>query len=288
MLPRSGKFGYFIKYNLEDSTISVLPIGSWELNVTKNRTMYRTAKSFPNFVRSGMPVSETLSIYGFNYSPAFSTEGLVEGRIGWFDLVTNKLHSIGVKARLQKFQYVLDYRVGQQSPPFSWTADFVDFTENDSNAEYDKYFFEEDDSAESLIEKFKQECFVRQCDKTIETDDVLYHDLILHHVKRAVLTFQREMLDFIDTKSYPRFANGDGTRDWTAELEIEGDFNYWYDKINYEGTMRKSNLYRFHFGPDPLIVIEPPKMHVLGLSNLLTNIETAEIVSATVSLGAAQ
>jgi len=261
--------------------------------------MYRTAKSFPSMVRSGQPIAETLSVRFADFPPSgdILIDDAVEGEFGWYDHKTFKTHVIGLRAKFTRIRLEMDYRAGAQQPKV-WDMEFEDCTFHEllvgesvwpsNEFDYEKLFLSK---PLEIYDSFVS-CSEKVCDKVITTDDAVYlayaGDNKLKHIRKMALTHIRQLPDFIDSNSFPRRADGIGVIETLLELEIEGDFDYWYNKINYSGTVYPPNEYTFTHTPDPLETIVAESMRVTEMANFIVDVQTAKIISATVRLGASR
>lgn len=265
MLPINGKNGYMKWDGLE------LPIYFWGMNAVNSRSSFRLANSQNYPVRNMGITSEDISIRGVDYvpiflsSPTFLTTMIFE--IGWTDFTTTLRRKIDVSAMVREYMVTLNY-MNSNLPSFMWTTNFIG---NLADKEFD---------VENLVVNDRTVCQTAFCNKLITTTDTTLNGGFVRHVKTANLSTALERPLLVLSNSNNHYAETIGVFDSLIELTVEGDFDYWIDAVNSES---KFNYRFFYSGSASFSMFN---MKVLDVTNLTVNVQTAEIVSAIVRLGA--
>lgn len=268
MLPLSGRNGYMKWNGIE------LPIYNWSISAVNQRTFYRTSDSqnFPR--RTAGIMSELITISGVDYIPPFYTDPtfdtLMVFDIGWMDFTVDLFRKIPITAMLNSYSLQLNYMNSNQ-PSFMWTATFI-------GCMTDKVF-----DVENLIINDNVVCQTSFCNKVIGTSDSTLNGGVVKHVKQAVLTYLVERPTRAQSDSNNYYTTTVGCYDRFIDLTIEGDFDYWLDAVESD-SLPFEYLFQYDPSSSPFIL---PNMVPLEMNNLIVNIQTAELISANVRLGAA-
>lgn len=275
ILPQSGKSGFLIGRTSSLSEVPI-PIYSWQFTNRKQRTTYRTSRTlgFPTG-HSGVQ-DESLSIRGAGYQnldwfSTITTLPSVLFDLGWNILQTGKRNTVEVQASLSELRFDFNYSNTNQ-PGFSWTANFT-------GVRTQKIITEEDGIATDLVL-----CFARPCQLTITTTDPVYTGGILQHVRNASLIQKFERPQYRTSRSNQRPVEVNGVKDVHASLTIDGDFDYWFNDATLDIPAWQ---YKFFYGLGAPDFFGNNLMKIDSVDNLQVNIQTGELVSATVNLSAA-
>lgn len=266
MLPLSGRFGYMKWVGIE------IPIYNWSISAINQRTFYRTSDSqnFPR--RTAGIMSELITVTGVDYTPLFRTDPtfdtLMVFDIGWMDFVSGLYRKIPITAMLTSYSINLNYMNSSQ-PSFMWTASFI-------GCMTDKIF-----DVENLIIDDKIVCQTSFCNKVITTTDSTLNGGFVGHVRQANLTFLVERPIRAQSNSNNHNTTTIGCYDRLIDLSIEGDFDYWLNAIESNPTP-----FTYEFEYDGFSTFPAVNMVPLEMNNLVVNIQTGELVSAGVRLGA--
>lgn len=268
MLPINGKNGYFIWSGEE------IPIYSWIFSAINTRPTWKLSNTENYPIRISGIGQESLSIKGVDFFPAFYISDsiiseVMNFEIGWMDFDTLIRRKIAVSALMSEYVMSLNY-MNSNLPSFMWTANFI-------GCSIDKEF----DIDLWLDINDHVRCQPSLCDRTIFTTDSTLNSGFVQHVRNATLTRMFVNAPLVLSNSNNHFSSETlGTYDTTVDLTIEGDFDYWLDQINTDNRFD----YRFQYTQTEYFPMS--KMKALELTNLVVNIQTSEIISAVVRLGA--
>lgn len=275
MLPLSGQNGFAIWNTIAEGDLAQ-PIYEWSINVTQNRSMYRNARSENFPVRRSGTFKETIFLRGFDYFPPFvyydDPSSIRQTlTIGWYDIANELRFSIPSDLMWNNFTAEFNYRHGI-SPAFQWFGDLTGVINRKEIVTESIHPFED------VIR-----CPAALCNQLIETTDTMLHNGEVHHVTKATLRGQITRKEYVTANSNNRPAFSSGVFDVFIDFDLEGDFDYWLDQSN---DYDQINDYKIWYGNgiSDFWLIE--NMKVFNFS-CRTNIQTGEMVSARVSLGAA-
>ena len=269
ILPISGKSGLMI-YGVDE-----IPIYSFVYSGHQERPTHRTSQSENYPRRTSGNFTEQIIISGVENVPSFYTSAFVVGtsitfKLGWNDLGADDRKIIPITAMLTEFRIDLNYFSSPQ-PSFLWTATFI-------GAVNDK---------EIIIVPITPHldipfCPFPLCDRVITTTDSQLNSGFVYHVKRASIINIIERIPYMTSSSNGHYISSTGLKDRIVELEIQGDFDYWINNLTASNT--KYN-YSFFFSPSN--AFNAINMRIIDVTNFVVNIQTGEILSALVRLGAA-
>lgn len=266
MLPRSGRDGFL----LYDGVYT--PIYNWTFSTSRQREAYAKASSGSKIYRNKGIVEERVRIKGANYVPDFWEAiygDYISFWIGWFDFVDDDIKYIPIDAVLSRLSLHYIYSVSP-SPSFYWEAEFTGVLST-------KIIGETVDLSEfgdNIL------CSTKACDRVVTTSDATLNSGVVKHVYQADINFVSTRESYAIASSNNRIVNTLGIVDITASLGIHGDFDYWIEAVENGDT---SKIYRFYYSATQYWELN--SMVVLGVDNFLVNVETAEMMSATVNLG---
>lgn len=239
-----------------------LPITNFKFSSTNNRIKRYLANGGNWPRREAGTHNSQLSVSGLDFYPNFLDDEITIS-VGWLTgSIFDYVDFVGVPV---KIDYEFDFRIGA-NPPFQWTISLEGTSES-------KDFLTVPEEVINTIF-----CDVRSCGP-ITTTDASLHSGEVFHVRKAVYSvlFQRPMRYLANSNN--RIAPSTGLYDGVLSFEIEGDFDYWTDLAEHEDTAR---VYRIYHGSE---YIETPLMSVISVTDLVANVQTGEIISATVNLG---
>lgn len=275
--PLSGKHG-FLRWSTS-STYIPIPIYSWTFSSRNIRPTYRTSRSLNLPVRTGGILEEILVVRGVHYEPvgfftSLFTASFQSFEIGWYNLGTGKKVWIPiVSAALQEFRVEFIYTQTNQ-PTFVWTAVFTGigvsktFTEAIANP---------DDFTIVCPE-------LKGCQRTITSTDSSMP--LLQHIRNATVLWSFIRPKYRTSRSNHRFADQKDVFDLTANLTVEGNFDYWLS-LSQLDVLFFTPARTYSFYASSTVSFGNLKMRITSIDNINVNIETGEIVSANVNLGAA-
>lgn len=275
MLPLSGQDGFAI-WNTIGSGDLVQPIYEWGITVEQNRSTYRTASSNNFPVRRSGTFKETIFLRGVDYVPPFVYDGTPSSvrqtlTIGWYDLANELRYSIPSDLMWNNFTAEFNYKAGV-IPAFQWFGEFSGIINRKEVVSESIHPFED------VIR-----CPGALCNKPIETTDTLLNSGEVHHVTKATIRSIITREDYIVADSNNRPTYSTGVFDTFLDLDLEGDFDYWLDVVN---DYDQINDYKIWYGDGLSDFWLLQDMKIFGFS-CRTNIQTGEMVSARVNLGAA-
>lgn len=265
MPPLNGRTGYMKWSGIE------IPIYIWGYGTTNIRSNIRLSNSQNYPVRNFGITTEMITISGVDYSPAFIGDlnvlNTIQFEVGWVDYSTGIRNKIDVVAMMSNYTVVLNYFSSPQ-PSFMWTATFI-------GCLTDKEF----DMNAAIIDDHVR-CQTAMCGKVITTTDSSLNSGFVKHVRTATLTSVLERPVLVLSNSNNHYAETIGVYDNLIDMVIEGDFDYWNEQVNSNNRFNYGFLYEGVSGP---IFVN---MKALELVNLVVNVQTTELISATVKLGA--
>jgi len=268
--PISGRNGLMIYGNEE------IPIYSFILSGSRNRQEYRTSAS-ENFPRRTKGVfTETLVIRGVQNRPSFigtAQNNPISLDIGWNDFVSLNRRLIVFIGLMTEFRVDFNYFF-QSNPAYIWTATFQGVVNTKT----------------MLVGNITPHndvitCPDKICDNRIATSDNNLHSGSVFHVKRASLISSIIRPSYMTSSSANHIISlSTGMRDNIVEMDVQGDFDYWLDKLSVTDVR---NTYGFYYGTGLSDYWLLEKMKVLEISNFTVNVQTGEMVQFTVRLGSA-
>lgn len=265
----SGRTGYMMYDGVPE------PIYFWTGTARNNRTTYRTSATQNQPTRHKGPKEEILTIRGVNFVPAFlsDTNGGIVFELGWNEDLTlfENRRRIVTSAMLMQFQIEFNY-FSSPLPSFSWTAVFTNVLSNIEIADTSGIIDTDPICAEPL------------CSNYITTTDTSLHTGFVQHVRSAVVTFIYQRPLYRTSESDNHFTVTNGSFDRILDLVIEGDFDYWMNEVEVEDIARS---YQFLYGTGAGQWWSVDNMKAISISDILVNVQTGEIISANVQLGAA-
>lgn len=277
-LPNSGATGFAV---WNGPTSIHFPIYGWAHSLQNNRQEYRTAISKGGPVGTNGTVDSAFTIKGAGYNipelfediisqqPAFTT-------IGWYDFKVNKKRLFPILLMLTN-EFRVDFNYSQTPQPgFTWQASFTH--------QYDWEALEEENLSPMFtgIQYDHPQCFIKPCTLHITTSDYSYFPSgIIQHVRNAsiVQTFERPRY-----RTSLGLCNAKAVTDIRASLVIDGDFNYWIDQC---GLFNSKFEYHLLYGSGPAEYFTLQETKVDSVDNLNVNVQTGELISATVNLSIA-
>ncbi len=266
MMPLSGKDGYLIYDSVE------IPIYSWICSCTNQRNKYITVDSLNSPVRTTGSLISTIALRGVQFVPSFysALDDPIIFHFGWNDFASGDRKNVPVYAMATQFILEYSYTVGR-SPTFSWTANFV--VCND-----DTLF-----QTAALTVNDVMVCANSMCSNNITTSDTNLHSGFVWHVKKATLvrSFDREIRYTSSSNNHPSPVGS--SQDTLVTLNIEGDFDYWMSQVQ---VFDDPYNYGFYYSPSLYWAVNSLKAE--SITDIVVNVETSEIISASVLLGVAR
>lgn len=265
--PINGGNGYMKWSGIE------IPIYIWNYSAINARMNIRLSNSQNFPVRNSGITSEMFSISGVDYYPLFLSDpnifNTIQFEVGWLELSSffGLRRKIDVVAMMSEYTVTINYFSNPQ-PSFKWTATFI-------GCLTDKEF--EENTA--IVNDYVR-CQTVMCGKVITTTDSSLNSGFVKHVRTATLTSVLERPALVLSNSNNHYAETIGVYDNTIEMVIEGDFDYWNEQVNSNNGFNYGFLYEGVSGSTFI------NMRVLEFSNLVVNVQTTELISATVKLGA--
>lgn len=250
-----------------------VPVYSSIFSVNQKKPEHRTSSSALYPRRTSGTLSEVIIIRGVENIPSFYTAahtvgGAIDFKLGWNDFLNGNRKIIPITAMLENFVIDFNYFSSPQ-PSYLWTATFIGVVN-------DKVIV-----IEPLIPHLDTPvCANKLCDKTIVTTDTTLHGGFVFHVKRASISNKIIRNLYMTASSNNHYVPTKGVRDRTIEMEVQGDFDYWIDAAR--GDSRFSYSYFF----SAVGQFTAANMKVTNVNNFVINIQTGEILSALVHLGA--
>lgn len=268
LLPQSGRNGYMI-WNSEE-----IPIYAWNYSELNERTVLKLSHTENIPYRNFGPTKEEFIITGVDYipswlgDPAFDETLVFE--LGWIDFSLLVRNQVEIRAMLVEYSIQLLY-LNQNQPSYMWMARFIGCTT-------DKDFTT--DVILPINDHVR--CQDSQCGNFIISSDVtLNGGGSVQHVRTARLTtvFDRPLL--VLSHSANHLAETIGGYDYLIDMTIEGDFDYWNDQVN------SNNRWDYAFFYNGLAAsFQYANMKAISLSNINIDLRTAEVISASLRLGA--
>lgn len=271
--PRSAKVGFLL-----DSNEIEYPIYFWNIPlISKNYDSYRTSRSqsYPR-LKQGL-TTETLTIQGVGTtspftSRFFSSDISVQVTIGWYNFAIGGRYVIFFDGTPVEERIDINY-VSSNQPSHSWTTQLLGVLD------YKQLLT--DELQTSFVDKIL--CSAQKCARPILTSDTSLNLGQVKHVTRAAITYSRERDPLYATsRTANHLKHITGVKNTRVEFDIQGDFDYWIN--NLLGDTRHN--YRFYHGTGGGDYWAANNMKQMDLSNLITNIQTGQIIQATVHLGA--
>lgn len=266
--PRSGRDGFFIADDIE------YPIYSWSINEFNERHPYYTAFSGGFPIRdSGVFPNSTVTIEGANNNRLIpllfqSITGNLPFYIGWTDVPDAERDAIFVVGSLLDYRINIDYS-NNGTPGMSWTAVF-------------QIVYQPTKVTLSNINLLDSvQCYREPCLNYIFTTDLSLHAGLVKHVLAASIHFRwiKEGAITAASSRYPIM--GRGIQDITMEYVVQGDFDYWFSKLPLRSD---KHTYTHSFGTGPFDDYIVPNMKVSAIRDLVCDVRTGKISSATIML----
>lgn len=278
MIPISGKNGY-----LRSASGVEIPIFLVNASTLIQRTAYRTAATDNYLNRTRGLLSENIIIRGVHcpeYISNLWNNYEFNGELGWIDWANNRRVYIELNCVVVRNVIELRYTAGSE-PSISWSVNL--FERGDKYKEF-KY---------RSIAPLDDTLFCPNaslCSRPVYTTDLLLltQALVVKHITRATITKERELSNYATARTLPRTVSTPGVKEKRLDLTVQGDFDYWYKKVNWSQYAETPDDYKFYYGSGVNEYILVDKMRALELSDLIINVQTAEMVSATVRLGSAR
>lgn len=273
-LPTSGKSGFLIG-RASTGGIVYVPIYFWQINITQNRPSYRKSNSANYPSRRGGTFDDTIVIRGVSaqnqdYLNTIFNAAQVNFEIGWIDFAANVERYIPCTGMLTQIVYEFIYARTTQ-PSFMWTATF-------EGVAVPKVVLSRAIGV-SLFDFVL--CSPPQC--TLSILDITT-TTILAHIRNASATLIHERSNYKTSNSNNRRRASLGVLDTRVELTIEGNFDYWTGLIN--SNLEPPHSYALFFGTGPTDYVNASFLVPTRLYNFVTNVQTAEISSANLTLEA--
>jgi hypothetical protein len=300
LTPTSGRSGY-----LKEKTTGVqeIPIFRWDFNAGVYRSDYRTSASENFPVRNGGVVVEDVTFTSPFFREFINQDGLSPlfiGDIGWFDLVNFQRTLIEITAQATKQTFEFDY-TAYAKYAFLTTVTMQDLTVGPKII--DRGPITDITSAHQIF------CTKRRCNDLIYSSDdsvMLDYDSVegsapgkspsigsrIKHVTNATVTRENLQLSYVASE-YPNVSRyGQGVSEEILEFIIQGDFDYWYQKLHYPqidvGTHETADHYRIYYGLGTNEYMQVLSMRVIDMHSFIVDVLTGRIIQATVKLGAAR
>lgn len=289
IIPRSGKNGFLLISGLD------IPIYSWLFNKTMNRIEYRTAQTRNYLKRLEGFNTEQIVLRGTNFNSPFGSaftyydsdlsnssssslssigsDVVFDFYIGWNDFLVGVRRAINAKALVLEDRIDINY-FSSAEPTNIWTTTLVGVINEKQILTYDL-----------LPQLDAPLCALKKCDMIITTSDLSLHTGRVNHVKRAsiIKTITRSPYRTSDTNNH--YGATFGLPDKIVELEVQGDFDYWINEA-FDPPGDISRDYKFYYGSNFATDFWPAyNMKILGADNFIVNIQTGELIQATVHLG---
>lgn len=267
--PWSSKWGWMIAGGSE------IPIYSYTFSTTNNRQIYRTSDSqgFPRrvpgltyetvVIKGVEPIDPFTSIFSF-------TDFAIQFTLGW-NYTGGVRKVIDFPGLLTELRFDLNYQ-NSSEPSFMWTATVLGAISRKSI---------ETVGSHGIFDHIV--CSHPLCDKEIRTTDTNHNSGVIRHVKRASLIRTIERLTYSTSESDNHIADTAGVEDTKLELEVQADFDYWFNNLSIVDTAYD---YLLFYGPAASDFLLAEKMKITAMENFIVNIRTAELIQANVHLGA--
>lgn len=262
--PRSGRDGFFIAEGIE------YPIYSWSINEFNERRPYYTAFSGGFPIRdSGVFPNSTVTIEGASIPLLFeSITGDLPFYIGWTDVPDAERDAIFVVGSLLDYRINIDYS-NNGTPGMSWTAVFQ-IVHQPTKVTLSNI---------NLLDSVQ--CYREPCLNYIFTTDLSLHAGLVKHVVTASIHYRwiKEGTITAASSRYPIM--GRGIQDITMEYVVQGDFDYWFSKLPLRSD---KHTYTYSFSTNPFDDYLVPNMKVSAIRDLVCDVRTGKISSATIML----
>lgn len=261
--PKSGKDGWWIFNGLE------IPIYSWQFSAIRQEKKYRTASSPLRPIREAGITKEQLTIRSTNII-IFDTSQLLNFKIGWNDFSAGFRRYIGFDGYTTGT--ILDFNyTNSVIPSILWTAIF-------NGTQIDKQFANILFANLPLVDSVQ--CGTSHCDNSILTSDVNLNGGIVKHVTSATISTMADQHEEFATASSNNHIKGKPPLfDAFIDLNVQGDFDYWL------GKTKGSFLYETYTFSTDIGNLIYDYMSVLAVENITVNLQTGEMIAATVKLG---
>lgn len=267
LLPISGKNGFLI-WNSEE-----IPIYQWRLSEFTNYTELWHAASANLPDRNVGTMISTLTLMGVDFIPPFYNSVDIINKLyfsfGWIDLIAGVRRIIDIASLV--LEYVLNFTYSTTpQPTYTWTLTLM--LCSPLNTEIIE---------EPLSINDRMVCQEGMCSRIITSSDITLPGGLVNHVVNATVTslIKPPLLYLSNTDGHP--AETLGIYDTFIDFRLQGDFDYWLSQVDSNSKHGYSIFY------DLVNFFVYPSMKVLNIDNIVTNLQTAEIVSADVRLGAA-
>lgn len=289
VLPKSG-MGGFLRWNANVPPYAPtwIPIYSWTHSLRNNRAEYRTS------ISNNKPVGTDGIVEGFFTIQGAGTNfpGLFDDIVvsqapqfdafGWFDFAANKKRLFDTISCLTT-EFRVDFNYSQTvQPSFVWQATFnTRFSYNELVEENLAPMFTGVDYDTPL-------CVQKPCTLPVTTTDTTYFPVgspgqsVIQHIRNASLiqTFERP-------KYYTSLGicQSKAVSDIRATLTVDGDFNYWIDQCGLPPSDKFDYSFYYGSGINDAFFLHNAKVD--NVDNLNVNVQTGELISATVNLSIA-
>lgn len=267
LLPQSGKNGYMIWDAIE------IPIYSWNYSELNERTWLKLSHTENIPYRNFGPTKEEFLLVGVDYIPAFLADpainDTIEFELGWIDFFLLVRNKVEVRAMLVEYTIQLLYHKTNQ-PSYMWMARFIGCT---TDKEFDA------EPIHAINDHVR--CQASQCGNLIITTDTTLNGGSVEHVRNARLTtiYDRPLLVLSDSNNH--LTETIGGFDYIIDMTLEGDFDYWNEQVNSNARFDYAFFY------DGIAAsFQYANMKAISLSNVNVDLRTAEVISASLRLGA--
>jgi len=260
----SGKYGYMRLGGIEQ------PIYSWSLNEEQKRPTYRTSNSQNYPKRTQGLFSSRLSISGVATASPLLLTNYYNLEVGYIKFNMSTRKEIAFRGMVMDNTIEFDY-TNKTSPDFKWTSNLIGID------------FQPTIATVPLVPLVDPVLGgLPLCNKDIKSTDPALMSGDIDYVLRAKIMETSERSEYYRSNSNNFVVTNEGTYDRTVELEIEGGFDYWLVRMGDDTIFD----YYFYYGSGGADYWFAEKMKVLNVSNFVVNIETGEMIRATVTLGA--
>lgn len=265
LVPTSGKTGFLI-FGTEE-----IPIYSWAFSSARARDTYRTVSSQNYPRRTAGIVTEQIVIQGVHTSIPFSLSQPAGFLLGWNDLSVPTRRTLPCNGMISEIKIDFNY-FSSTIPSFMWTTSLMGIVNTKLLG-----------TAPFVPQEDYPVCAHQLCNKTITTSDSSLNSGLVKHVRNASIITTVERQPYVVAGGNNRYKNITGVFDRILELTLEGDFDYWNNRlVNTDNDYD----YKFFFGPLITDYILAARMKILDIGNFMVNVLTGQLVRMTVRLGA--
>lgn len=270
LFPAFGKGGYVKVYGQE------CPIYSWAFNANRERNPYRRAGSNNYPVRNDGLISNTLTITGVEPKPILLTSYTRRKQtfeIGWINLVDYTRNYISYTGIITSYELRYVYTDSNQ-PSFMWSVTYSG-CEDSSVLQSNPI---------SSISDYTV-CAYSMCTiGVITTTDLTLNSGFVEYVTKATLKETIERAPYATSDNAPYYVENPGVYDRFLSFDIQGNFDYWLAQLH--NTTSTPYNYTLFYDSGLFDYWSAVKMYVVNVNNFKVNVQTNEIISATVELAA--